>query len=248
MQTLLNRIVEVIQDGGASGVKRGQLIQRIRGRAEQVDLHIAWLQTQNYITIQEIEGAGWGQRGYTRYLFNPHAIDRLDDLPTGIPDSFVANDLGLPRKQRRAHHTANCQMCGKRLALQQGGGRPRKFCDVDCRGRYFQETSTQTGDIMHRADQRTRHRVAYYLVAANLISRGGISFPPDGCPLGRIIFGSKLVDVVVANSSDPNDYYKDPTGGDIKAVVTLDGRIRYEPPFPDAEKEAAPIDDESTGA
>lgn len=251
--TLLRRIVEVVQDGGVSGVKRSKLIQRLRVHAEDIDSHVAFLAAGHYITVQEIESAGWGHRSFTRYIFNPHAIDRIDDLPDRLPAELTrADDLNLPRsKQRRPfNHGAICATCGVKLEPQRGG-RPRKFCSVECRARYFRETSTQTGGIMHRADQPTRHRVAYYLVAANLIARGGISFPPDGCPLGRIVFGSKTVDVVVANSSDPDDYYKGTTDADIKAIVTFDGRIRYEPPFPgdtpDTQKKAGPVDDESTG-
>lgn len=90
-----------------------------------------------------------------------------------------------------------------------------------------------------------------YLVAADLSSRGTLHWPPGGVSAGTLLLQYRdgtthTVRVFVARDKAPASRYVDEVGT-ISATVHPDGYITYAPAFP-AEKEAAPDDDESSGA
>lgn len=232
-KTPLYRVVEVVM--ATPGIKRSQLLQQTRTPADWLERAVTYLEAQGLVQERHVKGAGFGQRGYTCYVPHPEATpEKLDALPPKLPASWhpVADDAttaGAPQRPPRAFNQgARCLTCDARIPPQTGG-RPRKFCNPECRAQYHEERDTQLGALMHAAPPNTLLEIAYYYVAALLTAHGRLSFPTEGVSNGRMYLDGKPVDVFVVKRGDP-DHYRGAADG-IKAIVRFDGHATFDPPL-----------------
>jgi hypothetical protein len=212
VRMLPKKILGYLEEAGADGAKRLDVLQRFRCTAEELDIAIDKLVAEDMIVVFMHTTRGRPARRY----YARGAVPNL--TPPTEPAIPVA-----PGPDNGPIKTSSCRTCGRAIPVPPTG-RPYVYCSRACRFGGF----TMRAWLARASDPRIFAEVAICLVMADLLMRGFEVARSLFLAGPRILVtdheGGRFVDVVPigleGHFPDPNDYTT-------MAGVYLDGRIIY---------------------
>jgi hypothetical protein len=230
--TAIEKVVKVLTDVGAAGIRRHELRARTELPADVLSGVLRFLEERGELTQEaerrrESEGATFLRgRPATRY----HYVANGEPYPEELPPAFDAPRDNAPTSAPVPHGIegpAACVWCHKPLPVQLMG-RPRQFCSSECRVMSAMAASRQLLLALQRPkDPYVFTAVARFAVAMDLRSRGFLVYGVETTHEIVAMRGLEVLRVGVYIANEAGIYFDGGDDTQVRAVVRRDGAIRY---------------------
>lgn len=214
------KVVKILTQAGEAGIKRADLMRAAWVKAHYLDDILAVLRQRG-----ELRETGVRPVCYT-YVSNGTPLPKMPPPP---PEERLAVPSDIPVVPLLGREPGTCCAWCRKEMPPKTKGRPHIYCSAGCRKAAGSADDRLLEILQRPQDPYTLNVTAHHLIAADLASRGFVTFSAlmQAGEFGLAAkHGNRIVRVSVQVARADGSVY---TGGDhdILAVVHRDGRIEY---------------------